>query len=299
MKNNKKTAFDYFLIPFKRYDDFNGRSERAEYWYFFLFNLLITGFFYFIVPYFYWIGVIYSLGTFIPHIAVTIRRLHDINRSGWWFLILFVPLIGVIVFTMFLIKEGDEGKNQYGQSPKQNKSSNNLNDKIKKLSELKDDGVLTEKEFEEKKNQLLDRKENLLSIDDDIVFDKIVEVCNYFGHDYEGYQRAMAGIPGQEDKKLWFPKFYENDEWDNKISSSGKEITEIKKKGNKDRVEEFINNIEYESERVVFAGIKDENSGEIGYKFQGIFKANKEKTKDRGVAVYDRISPEIKILEDK
>lgn len=296
---NKKTAFQYFLMPFKRYDNFSGRSQRAEYWYFFLFNFLISLFFTVLVPYFYWVGLIYSIIAFIPHISVTIRRLHDINRSGWWFLIVLVPLLGVIVLISFLTQEGDKGKNQYGQSPKQDKSRDNLNDKIKKLSELKDDGVLTEKEFEEKKNQLLDRKENFLSIDDDIVFNKILEVCNYFGHDYEGYQRAMADIPDQEDKKLWFPKFYENDEWDNRISSNGEEITEIKKKGNKDRVEEFINNIEDEPERVVFAGIKDDDSDEIGYEFQGVFKANKEKTKDRGVAVYDRINTEVKILEDK
>ncbi|MEL7385458.1 MAG: DUF805 domain-containing protein, partial [Pseudomonadota bacterium] len=100
---------------------------RQEYWYFTLVNVLVNlvmgiidrvigsvmqmdnfGFF----------GVIYALFIMIPSIAVTVRRLHDSGRVGWWALIAFVPIIGILVLLYFLIQDSEEGSNQYGANPK-------------------------------------------------------------------------------------------------------------------------------------------------------------------------------------
>ena len=97
---------NWFLIVLKKYAVFSGRAQRAEYWYFILFNLIIgivlgviDGMFGLFSPE---IGIgilggIFSLAMFIPSLAVLFRRLHDTGRSGWWFFIILIPLIGFIV----------------------------------------------------------------------------------------------------------------------------------------------------------------------------------------------------------
>lgn len=111
---------NYYLTVLKKYAQFGGRAQRAEYWYFFLFNILIsivvsvidkvigTGF----------LGTIYALALFIPGLAVGVRRLHDTNRSGWWILISLIPLIGIIWLIVLLAMDSDSGENQYGPNPK-------------------------------------------------------------------------------------------------------------------------------------------------------------------------------------
>ena len=64
------------------------------------------------------LGGLYSLAVFIPGFAVTVRRLHDTGKSGWWLLIFLVPLVGVIVFLVFMVKDSQPGENQYGPNPK-------------------------------------------------------------------------------------------------------------------------------------------------------------------------------------
>ena len=61
---------------------------------------------------------IFQLVMVIPGLAVSVRRLHDINKSGWWVLIGLIPIVGFIVLLIFMIKEGDKGDNQYGSDPK-------------------------------------------------------------------------------------------------------------------------------------------------------------------------------------
>jgi uncharacterized membrane protein YhaH (DUF805 family) len=61
---------------------------------------------------------IYGLAVLIPGIAVTFRRLHDTDRSGWWWLIVFIPLLGVIVLLVFMVIDGTSGQNQFGPDPK-------------------------------------------------------------------------------------------------------------------------------------------------------------------------------------
>ena len=65
------------------------------------------------------VGWIYSLAVLVPGVAVTVRRLHDTNHSGWWTLIVFVPLIGVIILLIWVLTDSQPGANQYGPNPKQ------------------------------------------------------------------------------------------------------------------------------------------------------------------------------------
>ena len=118
--------FDYYLDAFKyRYADFEGRATRSEYWYFTLFNILII---LFVLPLFTILfnyeyvlaGIgIYFLVAFIPNIAILVRRLHDTNKSGFWYFIGFVPA-GIFVLLFFLCQNSDPYKNQYGSNPKDN-----------------------------------------------------------------------------------------------------------------------------------------------------------------------------------
>lgn len=118
---------NWYLDVLKQYAVFNGRSRRKEYWFFVLFNLIasivlsvvdsVIGTFSAESG----IGLLsglYSLAVLVPAIAVSIRRLHDTNRSGWWLLISFIPLIGAIVLIVFLAQDSNPGDNQYGPNPK-------------------------------------------------------------------------------------------------------------------------------------------------------------------------------------
>ena len=64
------------------------------------------------------LGTIYNLAVLIPGFAVLFRRLHDTGRSGWWWLIAFIPLIGIIVLLVFCCLDSQPGENQYGPNPK-------------------------------------------------------------------------------------------------------------------------------------------------------------------------------------
>ncbi len=112
---------NWYLEVLKKYAVFDGRARRTEYWMFTLFNVIIA-----IVlnvidsvigsPIF---GGLYSLAVLIPGIAVSVRRLHDTDRSGWWLLISFIPCIGAIVLLVFMVQDSTPGDNQFGPNPKQ------------------------------------------------------------------------------------------------------------------------------------------------------------------------------------
>ena len=112
---------DWYLAVLKKYAVFEGRARRKEYWMFVLFNFIIAIVLSIVEGFVNASGIIsglYSLAVFIPSIAVLARRLHDTNRSGWWILIGFVPLIGFIVLLVFAVMEGTNGSNDYGSDPK-------------------------------------------------------------------------------------------------------------------------------------------------------------------------------------
>ena len=108
---------------FTKYAVFDGRSRRSEYWYFFLLNYVVgwvlgninarTGSKIFLV-----LTIVFSLATLIPGIAVAIRRLHDIGKSGWWMFIVLIPIVGVIWLIVLYATDSQPGDNMYGPYPK-------------------------------------------------------------------------------------------------------------------------------------------------------------------------------------
>ena len=117
----------WFVEALKKYAVFSGRSRRMEYWYFVLFVIIISTVLNIIDgligAYDRTAGVgllssIFSLAILIPSIAVTVRRLHDTDRSGWWVLISLVPLIGWIVLLVFTVQDSTPDSNKYGPNPK-------------------------------------------------------------------------------------------------------------------------------------------------------------------------------------
>lgn len=110
----------WYLEVLKKYAVFTGRARRKEYWMFFLFNFIIAVAFAVIEGFIGLTGIsiVYSLAILIPGIAVSVRRLHDTNRSAWWLLITFIPLIGIIVLIVFLLQDSNSEENQYGANPK-------------------------------------------------------------------------------------------------------------------------------------------------------------------------------------
>ena len=104
-------------VVFKNYVNFEGRATRPEYWWFTLayaiVNIILS-----LIPR---VGSVLSgilaLAVLIPSIGVAVRRLHDINKSGWWLLIALVPIVGYIIVILWLVKPSDNGENQYGERP--------------------------------------------------------------------------------------------------------------------------------------------------------------------------------------
>ena len=114
----------YYVNTLKeRYADFQGRARRSEFWYFYLFYVLII------------IGSSFSLSMLkeslaltvtmilvfahvLPLFSVVVRRLHDTNRSGWWFFISLIPVIGTLLLIAFLVQDSVEGENEWGPNPK-------------------------------------------------------------------------------------------------------------------------------------------------------------------------------------
>ncbi|HEX3100771.1 MAG TPA: DUF805 domain-containing protein [Pyrinomonadaceae bacterium] len=117
---------NWYLEVLKKYAVFSGRASRKEYWMFVLFNVIfavvaaildnVLGLAMKDVGY----GPLYSLyalATFIPGLAVGVRRLHDIGKSGWYFLLAFIPCVGGIIVLVFMATAGDPGENEYGPDP--------------------------------------------------------------------------------------------------------------------------------------------------------------------------------------
>ncbi|MGW4724393.1 DUF805 domain-containing protein [Streptomyces sp. S1] len=111
---------NWYLDVLKKYAVFSGRARRKEFWMFQLFNIIaviilsildsILGI--------QVLSLIYTLAVFLPSLGVSVRRLHDTGRSGWWILIALVPLVGGIILLVFNCLEGEQQQNAYGPNPK-------------------------------------------------------------------------------------------------------------------------------------------------------------------------------------
>ena len=121
-KQKEDTAMEWYLKVVKdNYANFKGRARRKEYWMFCLFNILfafVLTIVDFILGTFPLLYVIYLLAIIVPGIAVTVRRLHDIGKSGAWYFIIVIPFIGGIWLLVLLCTDGTPGENSYGSSPK-------------------------------------------------------------------------------------------------------------------------------------------------------------------------------------
>ncbi|SMC35340.1 DUF805 domain-containing protein [Moheibacter sediminis] len=124
----------YKKVVFENYANFRGRARRSEYWYFALCNGIISMVFY--IPLLvtggfsdnsepgiifwlcYGLLMVYGLATFVPTLAVTVRRLHDIGKSGWYYFVGFIPLVGPIILLVWFFTEGEGHTNQWGSDPK-------------------------------------------------------------------------------------------------------------------------------------------------------------------------------------
>lgn len=121
----KRTIMEWYLKALRQYADFEGRVRRKEYWMFTLFNLIFailavvidgligTGAI---------IYLFYVLATLIPNLSVSVRRLHDVGKSGWMYLVALIPLVGFIWLLVLFTTDSQPGDNEYGPNPKEENS---------------------------------------------------------------------------------------------------------------------------------------------------------------------------------
>ena len=124
----------YLNIITKQFSDFKGRARRKEYWMYSLFQGVI-GFSLYLISFIFFTNilnysnekglysslllfVIFLMLHFIPNIAITVRRLHDTGKSGWWYLLSLIPYIGPFILFILLVLESSEEENQWGVNPK-------------------------------------------------------------------------------------------------------------------------------------------------------------------------------------
>ena len=115
------SAIDWYLGPFQKFAKFEGRASRKEYWMFVVMNIPVAflfGVLDALVGAGGVLGGVYNLILLVPSVSLMCRRLHDQNRSGWWQLLLFIPIVGFIVILVFMCLDGTAGDNRFGSDPK-------------------------------------------------------------------------------------------------------------------------------------------------------------------------------------
>ena len=125
---------NYYLHVLQNFNNFSGRARRKEYWMYSLFQGVI-GFSLYLISFIFFTNildysnekglysslllfVIFLMLHFIPNIAITVRRLHDTGKSGWWYLLSLIPYIGPFILFIFLVLDSSEEENQWGVNPK-------------------------------------------------------------------------------------------------------------------------------------------------------------------------------------
>jgi uncharacterized membrane protein YhaH (DUF805 family) len=119
----------WYIKVLKKYAVFSGRAKRKEYWMFVLFNFIFAlvaslidlgiGLLTFAVFGLGLLSILYALAVFVPGLAVSVRRLHDVGKSGWYLLINLIPIAGPIWFLVLVCTDSQPGDNKYGSNPKE------------------------------------------------------------------------------------------------------------------------------------------------------------------------------------
>lgn len=107
---------NWYLKCLKQYCDFSGRATRTEFWMFVLFNIIFSILFSVIGAYMdiMWLQGVYSIAVLLPGLAVTVRRMHDIGKSGWMILVSLIPLVGSIWLLVLEWQPSQSGTNKWG-----------------------------------------------------------------------------------------------------------------------------------------------------------------------------------------
>ncbi len=110
-----------------KYATFSGRARRSEFWWFVLFTVLVSAALNVVDRAIFGIApdgrpvsilnALFSLAVLLPTIAVGVRRLHDLDRTGWWYLLILIPVLGALILLFFFIQKGTEGPNRFGPDP--------------------------------------------------------------------------------------------------------------------------------------------------------------------------------------
>jgi len=114
---------NWYIAVLQKYAVFSGRAGRTEYWMFFLFNFIFSlaasliGMLTFGILYI--VSIAYGLAVLVPALAVGVRRLHDVGKSGWYYLVILIPIAGPIWFLVLMCTDSQPGDNQYGPNPKE------------------------------------------------------------------------------------------------------------------------------------------------------------------------------------
>lgn len=143
---------DWYIRVLKKYAVFSGRARRKEYWMFFLFNfifslvaslldMVIFGMAFWGFGPLFMVYAIYAIAVFIPGLAVSVRRLHDVGKSGWYLLIYLIPIAGPIWLLVLLCTDSQPGDNKYGPNPKGEEASSNSIADYSKAIELAPDSA--------------------------------------------------------------------------------------------------------------------------------------------------------------
>ncbi len=152
---------NWYFEVLRKYAVFEGRAHRTEFWMYTLFNFVISigltilGAAAGVV----WLQLLYGVAVFIPGIAVGARRLHDTNRSGWWQLIVVIPIVGWIVLIVMFAEEGHPGTNQHGPNPwgKGLSEEKTTDQRLRELDSLHNRQLISEEEYQEKRREILEK----------------------------------------------------------------------------------------------------------------------------------------------
>jgi len=117
-----RSPIDYYILAFQKYGQFSGRATRSEYWWFYLVTIAVSLLLaiidsVFSIP-FTLLFIIYSFGSFIPTLALLVRRLHDTGKNGWFLLVIFIPFLGILLLAISMFTDSTPGDNKYGPNPK-------------------------------------------------------------------------------------------------------------------------------------------------------------------------------------